>query len=112
MCLSVGLLSVWQIGPLVGLGNALVLGGCAVSVVLLVLFSVSRPLAVAFPVGMVTVGDLVHAALPPGYEKALKQEMTDQEVWEKLRRIVADNLGVKTQEVIPSARFIEDLGAG
>jgi len=50
--------------------------------------------------------------LPPGYEVAVKQQMTDEEVWEKLRKIVADTLGVKVENVTPSARFVEDLRAG
>jgi acyl carrier protein len=38
--------------------------------------------------------------------------MTDEDVWEKLQKIVADILGVKVEKVTPSARFVEDLGAG
>ena len=59
-----------------------------------------------------TVGDLTLAAVPPGYEAAATQQMTDEEVWERLQKIVADILGVKIESVTPSARFVEDLGAG
>jgi hypothetical protein len=84
-----------------------------VTVVTLLLFQfASRPLAVAFPRGVVTVGDLAVAALPPGFEDAAKQQMTHQEVWEKLQQIVADCIGVKIEKVTPSTRFVEDLGAG
>jgi acyl carrier protein len=38
--------------------------------------------------------------------------MTNQEVWEKLREIVAETLGLKAEDITPSARFVEDLGAG
>ena len=46
------------------------------------------------------------------FQDAAKQQMTDQEVWEKLQQIVADCIGVKIEKVTPSARFVEDLGAG
>ena len=61
---------------------------------------------------MATVGDVARATLPPNYEAAVKQQMTDEEVWLKLQKIVADTLGVKVESVTPSARFVEDLRAG
>ena len=79
---------------------------------LLVTFLVTRPFAIAFPHGVATVGDVARATLPPGYEVAVKQQMTDEEVWLKLQKIVADTLGVKVENVTPSARFVEDLRAG
>jgi len=33
------------------------------------------------------------------------------EVWEKLKPIVVEQLGVRPEEVFPSARIVEDLGA-
>ena len=98
--------------PQVGIGNALVLGVTTTIVTLLLLFFITRPFAVAFPQGVVTVGDLATATLPPGYEEAAKQQMTDEEVWDRLQRIVADILGVKVDDITPTARFVEDLGAG
>ena len=47
---------------------------------LLLFHFASRPLAITFPHGVVTVGDLAVATLPPGFEDAAKQEITDQEV--------------------------------
>jgi hypothetical protein len=107
-----GLVGTVIIAPHVGIWHAVVLGAAATLTTLILLFLMSLPFAVAFPRGVVTVGDLAIASLPPGYEDALKREMTDQEVWEELRQIVADALGLKLEEITPSARFVEDLGAG
>jgi hypothetical protein len=101
-----------MITPHVGIGHSVVLGVTAILVMLLLFSLVSFPFAVAFPHGVVTVRDLATATFPPGYEAAFKQEMTDQEVWERLREIVAETLGLKVEEIFPSARFVEDLGAG
>jgi hypothetical protein len=57
-------------------------------------------------------GSVSTATLPPAYEAAAKQQMTDQEVWDKLQEIVAEALGLKIEDITPTARFIEDLGAG
>ncbi len=70
------------ITPGVRIGNAIVLGTKATVVTLLPSQVASRPLAIAFPHGVVTVGDLEVATLPPGFENAARQQMTDQEVWE------------------------------
>ena len=112
LCVVMGVAGTAIIVPHVGIGNAIVLGMTATLGTLLLFQFASRPLAVAFPQGVVTVGDLAVAALPPGFEDAAKQQMTDQEVWEKLRQIVADCIGIKIEKVTPSARFVEDLGAG
>jgi hypothetical protein len=76
LCVVMGVAGSAVITPDVGIGNAIVLG-MTVTVVTLLLFQfASRPLAVAFPRGVVTVGDLAVAALPPGFEDAAKQQMT------------------------------------
>jgi acyl carrier protein len=111
-CLVAGVIGTVMIVPHVGLVHAMVLGGTALVAMLLVAFFVTRPFALSFPHGVATVGDVARATLPPKYEAAVKQQMTDEEVWEKLRKIVADTLGVKVEKVTPSARFVEDLGAG
>jgi acyl carrier protein len=111
-CLVAGVIGTAIIVPHVGFVHAMVLGGTAIVAMLLVTFFLTRPFALAFPLGVATVGDVALATLPPGYEAAVKQPMTDEEVWEKLQKIVADILGVKVESVTPSARFVEDLGAG
>ncbi len=111
-CLIAGVVGAAIMVPHVGLGHAGVLAGAATVITLYVISLVTRPWAVALPRGLVTVGDLTLAAVPPGYEAAATQQMTDEEVWERLQKIVADILGVKIESVMPSARFVEDLGAG
>ena len=70
------------ITPGVRIGNAIVLGTEATVVTLLPSQVASRPLAIGLFHGVVTVGDLEVATLPPGFENAARQQMTDQEVWE------------------------------
>src|ERR1700747_2726477 len=38
-------------------------------------------------------------------------EMPDQEIENKVKQIIVDELGVDENEVTPNARFIDDLGA-
>jgi acyl carrier protein len=111
-CFVAGVVAAVMILPLVGFVHAVWLGGTALVAMLLVAFFATRPFALAFPDGVATVGDVARAVLPPGYEVAVKQQMTDEEVWLKLQKIVADTLGVKVENVTPSARFVEDLRAG
>jgi len=110
--LIAGAVGTAMIAPLVGFVHAVMLGGTATLATLLLIFVITLPFAMAFPQGIVTVGDLALATLPPGYEDAVKQQMTDEEIWEKLQKIVAETLGVKVEDIITSARFVEDPGAG
>jgi len=36
---------------------------------------------------------------------------SDEQVWEAMKNIIVSELGVKPEEVVPSAEFIKDLGA-
>jgi len=36
---------------------------------------------------------------------------SDEQVWEAMKNIIVSELGVKPVDVVPSAKFIEDLGA-
>ena len=112
LCVIAGVVGTAIIIPHVEIVNAVVLGVTATLATLLLIFFITRPFAVAFPQGVSSVGDLATATLPPGYEAASKQQMTDEEVWERLQKIVAKILGVKVDDITPSARFVEDLGAG
>lgn len=112
LCVVAGIIGTATVTPHVGGVNAVVLGVAATVMALLLIAFVTRSYALALPHGVVTVGDLTLAALPPGHEEAAKQQMTDEEVWERLQKIVADILGVKIDDITPSARFVEDLGAG
>jgi hypothetical protein len=112
LCVVALLVGTVIIAPHVGIGHAVVLGVTAILATVLLFSLVSFPFAVTFPRDVVTVGDLAVASLPPGYKDALKREMTDQEIWEQLREIVADTLGLKVEDITPADRFVEDLGAG
>ena len=41
-----------------------------------------------------------------------KSFLLREQVWETLQKTVADILGVNVEDITPSARFVEDLGAG
>ena len=112
LCVIAGVVGTAVMMPQVGIVDAIVLGVTATVATLLLSFFITRPFAIAFPQGVVTVGDLATATFPPGYEQAAKRPMTNQEVWEKLQEIVAEILGLKVEDITPSARFVEDLGAG
>ncbi len=86
-------------------------GLVALGIWLLVWIS-ARPLAVCFPSGLVTVGDVAIASLPANCDEVARSPLEDEEVWRRLQKIVAGNLGVDVEEVTRAARFVEDLGAG
>ncbi|HEY4329953.1 MAG TPA: hypothetical protein VGN88_09465 [Phycisphaerae bacterium] len=57
---------------------------------------------------VLTVGDLYHfvlRGLPPG------DAAHDRKVWDKVRQIVAKQLGVREAELHMTTRFVEDLNA-
>ncbi|HRF59702.1 MAG TPA: acyl carrier protein [Fimbriimonadaceae bacterium] len=37
--------------------------------------------------------------------------MTEQEIFDKVKKVTVEELGVKEEEVVPTASFQEDLGA-
>jgi len=58
---------------------------------------------------LVTVGDL-HAYVVEALRRQGRIESNDS-IYAQLRDIICDQLGVKPVEIIPSARFVDDLGA-
>jgi acyl carrier protein len=40
-----------------------------------------------------------------------KEDMSESEIFEKVQKIVAEQLGVETSAVVPAASFANDLGA-
>ena len=46
-----------------------------------------------------------------GLRKATAKEWTREEIWEAVRGILVDSLGVDEQEVVPEASLVQDLGA-
>ena len=58
---------------------------------------------------LVTVG-AIHAYILQTLQ--LRGERPDEaELWERLKALVIDQLGVRPEEVTPSARIVQDLGA-
>jgi acyl carrier protein len=45
------------------------------------------------------------------YSQEEHKAMADQEIENKVKQIIVDELGVDENEVTPNARFIDDLGA-
>jgi len=59
---------------------------------------------------LVSVGDLYRFVL-----QTLRQRgdaVDDAVVWTKLTNLIVEQLGVRPEQVTPTARFIDDLGAG
>jgi acyl carrier protein len=68
----------------------------------------TQPLAVAIPPACVTVRATVFYLTPGRLTDALSRE----EIASRVRRIVAENLGLSLDEVQEHSRIAEDLGAG
>ena len=59
---------------------------------------------------MERVGDMHTFILKTLRERG--ESVNDAQVWTRLREIVVEQLGVRPDEVTPTARFIKDLKAG
>jgi acyl carrier protein len=59
---------------------------------------------------MFTVGDM-HSFLVSELKRREESEVDETRVFERLREIVCNQLGVKPELVVPEARFVKDLGA-
>jgi acyl carrier protein len=67
----------------------------------------TTPFRTEFPPGISQVKDLIR------FVKTLDSRIWSKEaVFEKIREITVEQLGVKPEQVIPEARWIEDLGVG
>jgi acyl carrier protein len=73
----------------------------------------TTPFATLFPREWQTVRGTVQAALTLNYAKISTQVpgWNRQEIWECLRAIIVEQLGVSTQDVTSSAEFVKDFGA-
>ena len=58
---------------------------------------------------VVTVDDCYKLILNSLNNSEIKS-LSDEQVWEAMKNIIVSELGVKPEEVIPSAKFIKDLG--
>jgi acyl carrier protein len=75
----------------------------------------TTPLTFEFQPECTTVGQLATATLARNYRTIVEEfnrEASDAEVWEMLRLIVAEQLGVRPSEVTKEADFVKDLNAG
>jgi len=57
---------------------------------------------------IVTVGDM-HAFLISELRRLGRSDREDARVFERMREVICRQLGVMPEEVVPSARFVEDL---
>ena len=64
------------------------------------------------PSGWDTMGDVANRIVGTIAATTDRQLDDDEAVLRELRPIVAATLGVQEAEVVPAARFIEDLGMG
>lgn len=73
------------------------------------------PYATKIPVDCSSVGALTRYLFSRHFGKISKmsKKWTDSDVWEALKIIIVEELaGLKPEDVVPQARFYEDLGAG
>jgi hypothetical protein len=72
------------------------------------------PFATDFPRDCLTVREMVQSALGLNYDriKSKSQGWDRQEVWECLQAIIVTQLGVAPEDVVESASFVNDFGAG
>jgi acyl carrier protein len=76
-------------------------------------YQLTRPLTRQFPRHCTTVRELIEAILKLNFSRLAAEggKWNEKEVWDTLRSIIVEELGVKPEEVKPGARFIEDLRA-
>jgi acyl carrier protein len=62
------------------------------------------------PDGWITFGQITTKIVGVAAATKLRHLRTDDEILDELRRLLVNVLGVDETEIIPSARFVEDLG--
>jgi acyl carrier protein len=77
-------------------------------------YRLTAPFATEFPGECLTVREMVQSALGLNYDriKSKSQGWDRLEVWECLRAIIVTQLGVAPADVVESASFVNDFGAG
>ena len=98
-----------KVGILSGLSGGIVLGiiigFITLYATLSVVYWITIPLAVCFPKGYETIGDLVRRATP-NYDR---QDEIDTKVLYRVRLIVSEQMGVPIKKLAPQTNFIKDL---
>ena len=74
------------------------------------LYGLARRYALCFAGHCPTLRDMVKATTAINYGRAWSHRINDGEIWERIRRIVSEHLGVEPGRVTPEAHFIKDLG--
>lgn len=79
---------------------------------MILLGCVTQPFAVRVSDSCASVGDLSRRVLAMNIKEIREsnQAWREMELWEALRVMIADQIGVKLEEVVDEARFQDDLG--
>jgi len=97
------------VGVSSGLAGGIILGIIAGFITLYLMLAafywITLPLAVSFPSGYETIGDLVRR-VTPNYDA--KDEI-DVRVLDRVRRIVSEQMGVPIEKLAPQTSFTKDL---
>jgi acyl carrier protein len=93
---------------------ALVTAFLTTLVAMYVLFQATKPLAVMFHRKFATVGGLTKCILQKNFGAISDscQRANAEEVWDTLRCVIVEQLGVRPDDVTKEARFVEDFGCG
>jgi acyl carrier protein len=72
---------------------------------------ITMPLALGFPSGVVTVGDLAKSVLAINYSRLLEEigQQNRKDVWDALCAVMIEQLGVKASQIKPDASIANDL---
>lgn len=86
---------------------------CTMLLVMDVLVKATEPMAVVFRPEFATMGRLTKAILRRNYGAIPDtcQRANAEEVWNMLRTLIVEQLGVRLNDVTKEASFVEDLGA-
>lgn len=93
--------------------GAVMLGFFIMWIVVYLLYQGTKPLAVVFRPEFATVGGLTKFVLYKNF-RAISDEgqrASAEDVWSTLRTLVAEQLGVRADEVTKDSSFVRDLGA-
>jgi acyl carrier protein len=86
----------------------------AAIIVATILWVVVQPFATSVPSECGTLRNLAHTALRLNFQKLSERGggRGREDVWIALREIIVNQLDVSPDKVVPSARFVKDLGVG
>ncbi|MFZ1933698.1 MAG: hypothetical protein WCB27_26170 [Thermoguttaceae bacterium] len=96
-------------------GGGVIVAVLSMCVFAYVLFWLTASFAYMFPPDVSTVGQLAKATLARNYQRIVaesKRSATDAEVWDILRRIVAEQLGVRPEQLTKETDLIKDVSFG